>query len=317
MPLDAGVAQRLSFVRYIYGVAVEQSRQPEPLAATAILTFHDAVELFLQLASEHLNVGKHKIEFMQYWDVIDPELYPNRLSQKESMRRLNGARVSLKHHGTLPSHLAIEQFRASVGNFFQDNARLVFSINFDELSLVDLVTYESARLSLRNAEMQLEANDFEQSMISATIAFAQLTDNVNDQLFARYYRSPFSFGQSMHFEKSFFRQRGQPRDPRQNQFEDKILEAVVAMQDAMTALSFGLDYRRYAQFRLLSPVVDRVPGGPYITQITSRITGGIGWPPSRESCQFAIDFVVEAALRIQEIDIDTLVIPQKPLDERE
>jgi hypothetical protein len=56
--LPETTARRLAFVRYLYGVAVQQSRYPEPLYGTSILTFHDSIELFLQLASEYLNVGK-------------------------------------------------------------------------------------------------------------------------------------------------------------------------------------------------------------------------------------------------------------------
>lgn len=39
------------FARYVLSLGVEQSQQPEPLSAVSVLTFHDAVELFLQLTS--------------------------------------------------------------------------------------------------------------------------------------------------------------------------------------------------------------------------------------------------------------------------
>jgi len=52
------IIKRLAFIKYLYKLAVDQSRRPEPLCSASILTFHDAVELFLQLASEHLDVGK-------------------------------------------------------------------------------------------------------------------------------------------------------------------------------------------------------------------------------------------------------------------
>lgn len=97
------VIKRLAFIKYLYKLAVDQSKRPEPLCSASILTFHDAIELFLQLASEHLNVGKQQPSFMEYWDLISQKLSNQELTQKESMRRLNRARVALKHHGTLPS----------------------------------------------------------------------------------------------------------------------------------------------------------------------------------------------------------------------
>ena len=52
------------------------------------------------------------LQFMQYFDLIDATLQPTgqRLEQREGMRRLNSARVELKHNGTLPSTRAIDGF---------------------------------------------------------------------------------------------------------------------------------------------------------------------------------------------------------------
>ncbi|HBX87013.1 MAG TPA: hypothetical protein DEG09_00170 [Marinilabiliaceae bacterium] len=94
--------QRLAFIKYLYTVAVEQSKQPEPLSSSSILSFHNSIELFLQLASEYLDVGSKSPGFMDYWELLEPKLTEGGLTQKESMRRLNKARVALKHHGTLP-----------------------------------------------------------------------------------------------------------------------------------------------------------------------------------------------------------------------
>lgn len=82
------IIKRLAFIKYLYRVAVEQSQKSEPLCAASVLFFHDAVELFLQLASEHLDIGKEGLKFMEYWDLISKKLGIE-LSQKESMRRLN------------------------------------------------------------------------------------------------------------------------------------------------------------------------------------------------------------------------------------
>lgn len=56
-PLDPLTVQRLAFIRFLYEQGVSQADQPEPLSATAVLSFHDAVELFLRLAAEHLHVN--------------------------------------------------------------------------------------------------------------------------------------------------------------------------------------------------------------------------------------------------------------------
>ena len=91
--LEESIVRRLAFIKYLYAVAIEQSKRPEPLCSASILTFHDAIELFLRLASEHKNVGKKELTFMDYWNILDPKLPAGYPTQKESMRRLNSARV--------------------------------------------------------------------------------------------------------------------------------------------------------------------------------------------------------------------------------
>lgn len=87
MILSEPVMRRLAFVRYLYKVAVVQSQQPEPLNAVSVLTFHDSIELFLQLASQQYNLKTDDIKFMQYWEVLSKKM-AQELGYKESIRRL-------------------------------------------------------------------------------------------------------------------------------------------------------------------------------------------------------------------------------------
>ena len=81
--LPETTVRRLSFVRYLYQLAVEQSRSPEPFGAAALLSFHDAAELFLQIAVEKHNVGNARLEFMQYFEHLDARLAPDAVAHRE------------------------------------------------------------------------------------------------------------------------------------------------------------------------------------------------------------------------------------------
>jgi hypothetical protein len=103
----------LGFIRFLYTQGLEQARQPEPLSATALLSFHDAVELFLILSGEHLHANlSTSINFLEYWDRLAPSL-PGKipLGHKGAMARMNRLRVNLKHHGSIPSESDLEQVR--------------------------------------------------------------------------------------------------------------------------------------------------------------------------------------------------------------
>jgi hypothetical protein len=142
-PLDPLTVQRLAFIRFVYEQGVSQADQPEPLSATAVLSFQDAVELFLRLAAEHLHVNlPTDVKFAEHWAKLEPALLPaqTQLPSKNAMDRMNRLRIELKHRGTIPSRTAIEQARGDVTTFFTDATPLVFSIDFARIDLIDVVT---------------------------------------------------------------------------------------------------------------------------------------------------------------------------------
>jgi len=233
---------------------------------------------------------------MDYWNLLEPKLTSGGLAQKESMRRLNKSRVALKHHGTLPSKLDIEAFRASATNFFEENTPLVFGIEFDSISMVNLVQCPAARSNLEEASRLIEEGSIEDAFDKIAIAFTQLIDDYEDRKRTRFGRSPFFFGESLIFESSFFMG---IEDRKFARFVDKVRESIEAMQSAMKILSLGLDYRRYVKFRLLTPHVTRVLSGDYHISRGTRDE-----PPSLDECRFCYDFVVGSAIRLQDFDFE-------------
>ncbi len=304
-PLSTATMQRLAFIRYLYSVGIEQTRQPEPMAAIAILSRHDAVELFLHLVAEHRNVNLGKRpDFTDYVGLIAAEIKPDRLGQAAAMKRLNSARVELKHSAILPSRHPTEQLGGDTTRFFEDNSPLIFGLSFHDISLVDLVSCELARMRLKVASEKLATDDTAAAMVAIATAFGQLTDDYEKRASTRYGKSPFSFGESFDFDSSF--SRGRQQDPfaaqGQAQFEDKLMSAVVALQNAMKAFALGLDYRRHATFQRLTPVIRRMWGGRYTAAIGQGLADSPTWPPSPESCRFCFDFVIDVALRLQDFD---------------
>lgn len=289
--------QRLAFIRYLYTRGVEASRRPEPLSAASILTFHDSIELFLALASEHLDVGGRDSGFMEYWELLKPKLPDDGLTQKRAMRRLNKSRVALKHHGTLPSKLDIEAFRASSTSFFEENTPLVFGIDFTSVSMTRLVQYAQARASLEQADLLLrEKDDREEALGLIAVAFHQVVDGWELSKRGPLGDSPFFFGKRLTRLDSFLIK---VPDRNLTKFIDAVIDSIGSMQSAMKLLSFGLDYRRYVKFRLLTPGVVGVYEGGYTVHRFERDD-----LPSLEDCRFCYDFVIECAMHLQAVDFE-------------
>jgi hypothetical protein len=89
-PLTMG---RLALIRLLYLQGLEQSRLPQPVVYSSVLTFHDTVELFLGLTADRLSANlPANLPFMKYWDELHPSKLGNRgvdLSGRGGMDRLN------------------------------------------------------------------------------------------------------------------------------------------------------------------------------------------------------------------------------------
>ena len=175
--LDESTSRRLSFIRYLYTQAVEQADEPEPFCAASLLSFHDAIEMFLGLACEHKNVSVPvNTYFMQYWERLDPVLQPDGLSQKRSMTRLDKARGILKHQGIRPSKADVDSHRAAARLFFEENTPTVFAVELHRVSLVSFVRPIYARQDMEEAVSLKEQGDVEGSLVKIAIAFDKVID---------------------------------------------------------------------------------------------------------------------------------------------
>jgi hypothetical protein len=294
--------KRLAFIKYLFTVGVEQTEKPEPLCWASVLTFHDAVELFLQLAAEYVNVKERlkDIHFLDYWNLINACLKSNgktELTQIISMERLNKARVNFKHYGTPPSKSAITgDFRVSVTNFFEENTMLVFDIKFADISMLEVISYQRTKDDLKQAEELLNQNKLEDSLDNVALAFQKLTDDYESRKRDKWGDSPFSVGPRKYFSGFVMGIRGELGD-----FIDWARESLGSIQEIVKIIGFGIDYKKYARFKLLTPYVIPLIGGTYSIQRKDR--GSFG-NPSVDDVKFCIDFVVESALTLQEFDFE-------------
>lgn len=258
MEIEATI-KRLALIKYLFGVGSEQANKPEPVCWVAVLTFHDAVELFLQLVAEHFDIKKRlgEVNFMEYWSLINPclkKLGKDELTQIISMERLNKARRDFKHYGHPPSKkVIVDDFRANTANFFVENTALVFDVRFEDISLTNLVECQEAKVKLIEAESLLKQKKLEEALDNIALSFAILIDDYGDRKRDKWGRNPFYFGKNMTFHSSFLMK----ISDRLGDFIDDTKESIEALQRAVKLLSLGLDYRRYARFWYITPNIIR------------------------------------------------------------
>ena len=270
--LQPETVRRLAFIRYLYDLALEQSRQPEPLNAAAVLSFHDSVELFLHLACLHKDVKTQKnIPFENYWTTW-ADAGKKELTRAAEMSDLHEARNGLKHQGRPPASTHIEEYRFTVARFFTENCEPVFGVDFDSISMIDLVVYPKTRKYLEDAEASLAKEDLQNAIMLVSAAYSQLVAEHNETLpRSRPIRDFLSIERP----------------------EDVLDEHHESSHEILEQVAFGLNYRKYLKFKSIVPQAWVTPG---ITGCTMRAPERT---PSVEQYTWCRNFVIEHALKLQ------------------
>jgi hypothetical protein len=289
--LDSLTVQRLAYIRYLYREGIEQSRQPAPLRSRAITSFHDAVENYVGLVAQHLSIELTRgTEFLAYWALIKPKF---ELPKKEPMRRLNDARVALKHNGTFPSEHQIEQARETLADFFTSVTPQVFGVDFDAIDMVDLLTQPEVARLLREAQTHADAGDYSMAMAGVSVALDALFNYYSDRRGPARWRA-FAFGPTLTLMDSpRVDGRGAPRDGRLA----KLSEIAESTQEALRAIGLGIDYPSLARFRIIAPAVTLYASGErrYAELTTHTLL-------TEDDYDWARHFIIESALRAARAD---------------
>jgi hypothetical protein len=307
MSLSPDEASRLAFIRYLHHQSMEQGRLPEPQSSAAVLLLHDAVEAFLLLAAEHLGATAPR-DFVQYWDTLSPAKVSGgvKLAVKQGMARLNRVRVNLKHHGVQPGKAAIEKGLTDGTTFFAANTPLVFGVDYDQVSMADLIEQEQVRELVHKAESAAAGGDHAGAMIALSDACELL---LMPRRSSGSHPSPLRFGESVRLAVPGLRGRVShalqpPRDTRgidvhgrDRQFVAEhistLTDTVAALQEAAKVTTLGIDYAAYLKFSRLIPIhSDNAQG-------VRKYRAPAGYAPTSNDVG-CYQFVISASLRLTE-----------------
>lgn len=292
--MDDLTTKRLAVIKQLYKLGISQSYDSEPVNGFCLLSFHDSVEMFMKLCAESKGERiKRDTSFGDYFRIVSG------LLGEAEMSNLNNRRVALKHYGSLPSKLDVEISRVNVTTFFQNNTPLFFNMNFDDISLISLVKYNSVKEYLQSALDNLNNGNSESSIIDSQIAFKELLFCYEEDK-RHHWRSPFKICEDFSFSGSrSLKNIGLGRDF--DDFVDKVQKSIINLDDISKVLGFGLNFKKYAKFKIMEPYTNVWPeenGRKYETMKNDRINY------NKNNAAFCFDFVIESSLKLQEFDFD-------------
>lgn len=293
---NESLIERLVFIKYIYDKAVDQSKKSYPDSYISVLLFHDSVELFLALVSEYLDVGSKNQGFLDYWNIIKQSTEVE-ISNKKSMERLNTIRNNLKHGAIPPNESLFEEFRVNSKNFFDENTKSIFDINFSDVSLLSLVNHEIVKKNLEDAEKLLLTKDITKANNKVAIAFFLLMKHYEKE------ESKFGGG-SLSRSGNYVGISSYEFDDIEIALDDLSYD-IADIKECLKIIAMGIDYYQYQKFVINTPRVYKTPN---IKQLDAELTSNSGFilknikdNLNENDVKFGIKFVIDSSLALQKL----------------
>lgn len=312
------IVRRLSLIKHLYRVGLEKAALPETISFSSILLLHDAIDMFMHVAAEKQGIkkGKQNIYLMDYFELI-PEL-----TLKASVNKINKRRNTLKHDGIVPGKIEIDDTCSIAKYFFDENTKIIFDKDFNEVSIFDLITFEKVREFLKAANTFYEVDKFEEAADEVAKSYFHLLE-IEKSLNKTLIKNPWygSDNKLMLTEDKFYAKAFEPflegqEFKEKRVFDDyvEISEGVASLADhyqkafsyifeSLTVFALGLDYKKYNHFQSFMPMVYGYTKHPFVAELNSYHLAVRPHHPkniTKENIHFAIDFVMEFALKIQE-----------------
>ena len=135
----------------------------------AISLFQDAIEIYIWALIKERNLqAKEGSTFTANIETIQNAGIP--LCYVAKIRELNKARVNFKHYGILLDQSEASKFQSIVDEFLRTSCQDHFGLNFDDISLADLISDKEISSKLKEAEELSSQGKYQESIEKAAIA---------------------------------------------------------------------------------------------------------------------------------------------------
>lgn len=231
--MDELTAKRLAVIRYLFEKGKTTSYEAEPLNGLALLPFHDSVEMFMKLCADSRSISiPRNTTFLDYFSKI-PDL-----QDKVQMESLNARRVSLKHHGQLPSSMDVELSRANVIDFFNHNMPVFFGCLLEEVSLDVMIVFPSVRVYLEKYHESIKDGKYGSAQAYCKIAFRDFLNSYHER-YNHYFTLKDGPGRNAH------NLRKPNLEPKTDKYLEDLKEDVLMINEAITVMNLGINYFLY------------------------------------------------------------------------
>lgn len=160
----------------------EFARRPDAVSCgLAISLFQDSVEIYIwALVKDRSILVKDTFTFTGNIEAVEKAGIT--VPDRPKLLELNKARISFKHYGNLPAPDEARKFRIYTEDFLKAAAKEHFSLDFNQISLVDLVAFADVREHLKIAQAKLIEDDAKAAVRELSISKVLLFRNLDKHI---------------------------------------------------------------------------------------------------------------------------------------
>jgi hypothetical protein len=320
--MDEITQRRLLLSKRLFSHGVQHSNKNKEIDRfLAIHHFDNAIELFLKIIATKegiLTSKKEDWKFKDLWGVINTKFEQKTsgyvLPLKDQLFGLHETRNSAQHQGDAPSYETIIKYQSYTKDFLNKCFKDIFEIDFDKVYASSLVENIKIKNALIESEKYIDENCFNKAMESSSKAFAYLKLNESDEFLSDKLIRLALFGvldeHNNHTSSSYSNDKLERQfEKRLDEFDRKIKkqlserarkinEFARTVEEEFTILNLGVDYKEFKLFERISPYA-------YFTMGTTEPHIGVRNETNynEENALFCYEFVLEAALRLQEMTV--------------
>lgn len=261
-----------------------------------LIAFHDALDNFTGAIATHLNINlPQDSKFIATLNLIqDHDRKTNSsflLTSRNELVQLNTIRNNIKHQGIIPNISHSKTLIGPIVAFFQEYTTYYFNLEWEMISLADLIKKDDVKKDLKNIENLIDQKKYKEALNEmAIIKFKVFDESLMDiRINSRYDMSPPSEETKKVRESS-------------NIFPTSFDRGIFHdLYDRADFLEKGIDRDLMKRFEDLTARVgiNNVKDRKYV------LDHGFNWVElnwTREICVFCFDFLVDSIVKTQSKD---------------
>lgn len=277
--------RQVVLVKYLFTCAQDKVRENTPISCgLAISLFQDSVELLIRTVGKALDAKIRDVTpFVKMWSYVKEapkNVKGDELPLTAKMLELNKARVNFKHYGILPDVSESQKFSAYTEEFLYQTTLLFFKVDFNKVSLADLIDDAGIAESLKTAEQHLKAGKLEKCMEACAEADQKATNKIRRIL-------PELDSGFSNFHLLFEREKKSIAES----WVEYLSVYLRQFRHFTIAVGLGISFGKYARFHQIVPNAMLMGDGSW--QHHHKVT------PSIESAQFCVRYVTDYAILVQ------------------